>query len=334
VIASFARRACLRLALAWAVAVPGVASAHLNGIPTIAWPEAPAGVGEVADSSFRISWTDFDDQATTGFTTIDIHATRRMPPTYRMGVAPRIEDGPDHVVIATGIPERDFANEVEWDTSAVPSGTWFVWTVAHDDPFEMWAFARGVVSVAHGDEAPWPAVVVTRPDEGTPAADESALLRYESFDPDGTGRVTLEASRALGGGEPVTLASDLPADASGSFEWDTRDVEAGDWTIKATIVDARGLTSSAYARFFVRVAHRPKGTGGTGGGGGGSGGVGGDGGAIGAGGHPEGGEGADDAPAGCGCGAGRADGAIGLALAVVLLGRRRNGCGSAPSTPA
>ncbi|HWV39969.1 MAG TPA: hypothetical protein VN033_15980 [Vulgatibacter sp.] len=316
------------------LAAPGVAGAHLNGIPTIAWPQSPSGVGEVADDSYRISWIDYDDRATTGETTIDIHASRRMPPTYRMGVVPRIEGDPDHLVIAEGIQEKDLRNQVEWDTSSVPAGTWFVWTVAHDDPFEMWAFARGAVSVAHDGERPWPAVIVTRPDENSAVGDEMVVLAYESFDPEGTAAVRLEATRALDGSGLVVIAEDLPAHPTGSFLWDTRDVEEGDWTIQATITDARGLSSSAFGRSFVRVQHRSKGTGGAGGaagagGGGAAGAAGGMGGVEGSG-----ADAGDDPGAGCGCGAAPGD-AMGLALAALLLLRsKRAGCGSTALPPA
>lgn len=322
------------VAAAIAVAAPEAAIAHLNGIPTVAWPETPSGVGEVADRSYRIAWTDFDDQATTGETTIEVHASRRMPPTYRMGVTPRIGDDPDHVVVAVGIPERDFANEVEWDTSTIPPGTWFVWTVAHDDPFVMWAFARGVVSVAHDGELPWPAVIVSRPDEGSTVGDESILLRYESFDPDGTARVKLEATRSLDGSQLITVAEDLPADPFGSFVWDTREVGNGDWMIKATIVDSRGLSSSAFGRSFVRVAHRTKGTGGTGGAGEGGSGAGGSSGASGGGAGGDEADPGDDPEQGCGCGSAPAD-VMGWALAAMLLFRsKRAGCRSGAQPPA
>lgn len=320
--------------VALAVFAPCLAAAHLNGIPTIAWPSTPEGVGEVADESYRISWTDFDEQATTGETTIDIYATRRMPPTYRMGVVPRFEEDADRVLVAAAIPERDLANVFEWDTSSITPGTWFVWTVAHDDPFEMWAFARGVVSVAHDGELPWPAVIVSRPDEGsTLVGDESVLLHYESFDPDGTARVTLEATRSLDGGDLVTIAEDLPADPAGSFVWDTREVGNGDWMIKATIVDSRGLSSSAFGRAFVRIAHRAKGTGGTGGGGG-NGGAGGLGGTSGVGAGGTEGEPGDDPGRGCGCRSASGD-ALALAFAALLLSRsKRASCGSGAQPPA
>jgi len=335
------RKRCASLRLAGAIAAaavavsaPGIATAHLNGIPTIAWPQSPSGVGKVADESYRISWTDFDEQATTGETTIDIYATRRMPPTYRMGVVPRFQDDSDHVLVAAAIPERDLANALDWDTSSVAPGTWFVWTVAHDDPFEMWAFARGVVSVSRDGELPWPAVIVSRPDEGsTLVGDESVLLHYESFDPDGTARVTLEATRSLDGENLVMIAQDLPADPAGSFVWDTREVGNGDWMIKATIVDSRGLSSSAYGRAFVRVAHRTKGTGGAGGGGG-TGGAGGVGGASGGGAGGGEAEPGDDPGQGCGCRSASGD-ALGLALAALLLFRsKRASCGSSAQPPA
>ncbi len=314
---------------------PAAALAHLNGVPTTAWPGSPHGVGAVSYGDYTITWTDYDDQATTGETTIDVFVSRTMPPTYRMGTRPRFPaDGDPPIALALGIAEDDLENAVVWDTSSVPPGTWFVWTVAHDEPFEMVAFARGVVSVAREGGSVWPAVIVTSPDASSRVSDASFLIRFEAFDPDQSAAIRLEASRALDGVEWILLAEGLPAEGGGSFLWDTRAFSPGDWMIRATIEDARGLSTSAYGRFFVRIDRGSTGGGGIGGkggsGGSGAGGqepIGADG-AAGAGGvgAGAGGAGGDLGPkrtTGGGCASARPAPPAGLAVVAVALLRRR-----------
>jgi MYXO-CTERM domain-containing protein len=52
-----------------------------------------------------------------------------------------------------------------------------------------------------------------------------------------------------------TIADDLPAVAAGTFVWNVADLSEGDWTLRATITDARGKSFSAYSRYFLLVTH-------------------------------------------------------------------------------
>ncbi|WP_157370375.1 hypothetical protein [Vulgatibacter incomptus] len=300
----------------------------------------------MADRSYPFRWTDFDDLAV-GETTIDFFCTRSMPPTYRMGTQPLVSPD-DTTVIVVGIPERDPANVWEWDTTDLPAGTWFLWSLAHDAPFEMAAFARGALTVAHPGDPVWPAVIVTSPDESSVVADRSFEIRYEAFDPDGSATVRIEATRSLDGSELILVADDLPA-AGESLQWDTSALPSGDWMVKATIEDARGLVTHAFGRSFVRIDHGGgPGTGGTPGtgGSGGTGGIGGTGGAGGAGGEGSAGTGpGEEEPGGersggerdgCGCDVASSLGGLpwmGLALVRLATIRRRRAGGCDPGTP-
>ena len=318
-----------RVLFAALVLSPAAAAAHLAGVPTTAWLTAPDGVGVVADQSFTFGWTDYDDTATTENTLIDFFYTDSMPPTYRIGGQPR---GLDGVAIVKSVRESDLANQHTWPTAEIPPGSYFLFSIAHDPPFEMIAFSRGVVTVAHPGDPVQPAVIVTDPDGEADVAAGSYEIRWEAFDPDGSGTVRLEATDAPDGSGTIVIADGLDP-ALGRYTWDTSKVRRGEWMVRATIEDARGLSHRAWGRYFVTVVEG-------GGGGGGSAGAGGEGGAGGAGGFAgtdgSGGE-AGAAPGGSGgtpprdtgkgggkgggCAAG--GGGLGLAGLAALAGVRR-----------
>ena len=97
--------------------------------------------------------------------------------------------------------------------------------------------------------------MISRPDSPYYLADESFRIEYEAFDPDETATVTLEVSSSTVGENFEILADRLPAASKGEFDWDTKDLAEGDWTIRAKIVDQRGLSQLSYSRFFLRVQH-------------------------------------------------------------------------------
>lgn len=306
-----------------ALLLPSVAAAHLAGIPTIAWFEEPADVGTVVDGEYTFRWKDYDDtEGVVGNTLIDFFYTSAMPPTYRMGSTPSALVG---TPIVKGIPEADLDNAYVWDTSGVPAGTYFLWSMAHDAPFKMVAFSRGAITVAHEGDPIHPAITITDPDGDGHVSQGAYVIRYQAFDPDGSGRVRLEASSSPVGADRILLADDL-APAEGAWEWDTTGLEAGDWSVFARIEDGRGLSHEAWGRFFIRV-NRQDGEGGSGGHGGsagsgweGEGGLGGGGGTA---------EGPDDLgterPEGCACGsAGAASSGAWLTVLPLLLWRRRS----------
>lgn len=311
-----------------AALLPSAAAAHLAGVPTIAWFEAPLEVGIVVDESYTFRWTDYDDtEGVVGNTLIDFFYTETMPATYRMGSVPAALEG---TPIVKGIPEADLENTWVWDTSEVPAGTYFLWSMAHDAPFRMVAFARGTVTVAHPGDPIHPAIAVTDPDGDGHVAVGSYVIRWEAFDPDGSGKVRLEATTSPVGADRILLAEGLDP-ATGAFEWDTSAVEPGDWSIFARIEDGRDLFHEAWGRFFVRVNRDEPGVGGSGGGGGGEAGQGGSGGGGGAGAGGEGGSGGDpvddSGDTGCGCSGGGSSfssaAVVGLPLLWALRRRRQ-----------
>lgn len=307
--------------------LPAVASAHRMGVPTTAWFTEPEGVGIVVDESFAFAWTDYDDTADTEHTTIDFYFTPAMPPTYRIGTVPSQLDG---TPIVKSVPELDPTNRHVWNTTEVPSGSYFLFSIAHDNPFTMVVFARGVVTVAHEGDPIHPAIFVTEPDVDREAiARGHAVIRWLAFDPDESGRVRIEVTRRPDGSDLVTLAEDLDP-SIGRFVWMTDGFEPGEWMVRATLEDGRGLVHQAWSRSFVQIEGQ--------GGAGGEGGVGGDGGAGGAGGAGGDGEGGaggagGNSGAGGGGGAGGASGGAGggAGAGSGYGGRDRDGAGGCSS---
>lgn len=115
-------------------------------------------------------------------------------------------------------------------------------------------FSPGLLTVQHEGDPLHPGLIVKTPDTAFRFADESYTLRWDVFDPDGTGRVTLEAGTSSMGADFETIAADLPAD-QGEFVWDTSELPEADWYIRGTIEDDRGLSFTTYARYVLLITH-------------------------------------------------------------------------------
>lgn len=228
----------------------GPALGHEGGDPSIARPLTPSGLVTV-DGSLLIEWADSEDSHVLIPATIDLYYTDTPPATFEDGHWPEDLTG---TAIAVGIPQSDPANALIWDTSAVPDGTYSVYAITTDPPFTWVAFSPGVVTVSHGAGGlAAPAVVVTKPDSLNDTADGSFVIQYAASDPDGTATVRLDAVRGPALTEVWPIASDLAATANGALLWDTSQLPVGAWTVRATIIDGRGLSSTSWAPAFLTV---------------------------------------------------------------------------------
>lgn len=238
-----------------AALAPLPAFAH-SGNPAEARVTAPDDVGVEADESFRITWLDTDTPIPTGTAAVNLFYTERMPPTFFPGEIPdQLEGTP----IVSGIPEPDTENAYVWDTRAVPSGTYWIWSRIDEPPEPMpspvyLSFSKGPLHVRHPGDPIGPAVRITRPNTEIAYSDQEYEIRYRAFDPNGTATVRLEAGTSLDGTGFTLIADDLPATSTGAFVWDTSELEEADWTIRAVISD-EVATSTAYSPYFLLVTH-------------------------------------------------------------------------------
>lgn len=226
-------------------------------VATVLNPVSTASLSATSTAGFTVRWLDTNQPIATGTATLDLYYTEHNPPTYRLGTVPETLTG---TAIARGIREIDPADSVRWDLSAVPTGTYWIWSIMNEPPNELgfqqiFYFSPGTLTVVQpGDEEP-PSIYITAPDTPFPYADTSFELRYDARDPHGTGRVKLEATNALDGSKLRLIAEDLPAIRGGRYTWNTTAIEKGEWMIRATIEDARGRTRSVYARYFLLIEH-------------------------------------------------------------------------------
>lgn len=231
---------------------PAEAFAHQG--TAVARLQEPKGVGTVVDDSFTIVWIDADAPVETGTATIELHYTSVRPPPFDLGEPQPMPGGE---LIAADIPEEDLDNTYVWDTSNVPPGSYWLWSIVNEPEEEnsvgLIAVSPGVVTVAHAGDEVSPAVIL-KMNFGFDEADESYTVRYEAFDPDGTGRVRLEG-RHSADEQFLEIARDLPAVEEGRFEWDTSGIESGPWVLKATITDARSMSFESLAPYKVRIVH-------------------------------------------------------------------------------
>ncbi len=234
----------------------GPAWAH-SGLPAVAYMLTPKGVGLVTSSTIGLTWMDANTPTPTGTATVALHYTSEIPRTFSPYVIPQTLTG---TVIATLLETGPDAHV--WDVSNVPTGNYFVWSRVDEPPqmppsAQIISFAPAIVSVVQPGESPGPAVLITDPDSDFRYADQSFTVRYSALDPDGTGTVRLEAVNSTTAMDFEVIADNLPAVRDGSFVWDTSRLAEGDWTLRATISDARGRTFTSYGLHFLFLAHFP-----------------------------------------------------------------------------
>lgn len=246
-----------RFLLPMALLAPSLAFAGDSGSVRVAYLYNPLGVGDVADTSYELTWLDSNMPAVGLNVTIDFYYTATMPPTFAIGEVPATLTG---TIVATGIDEPSLENSLVWDTTAVPPGNYYLWTLARLDPrpathLDVIAWSPGIVSIVHPGDELQPAVVLIKPNSPIERADRSFAITYAALDPDGTGRVKIEATLSRDATGFTTLARDLPAEANGMYTWDTSTVAEGGWTLRATIEDARGRSFTSYGRYFLTIDH-------------------------------------------------------------------------------
>lgn len=248
------RRALYAIPIA---ALAGATSSFAQTYPNLpAEITTPRGVGDVADTSYTITWTDSDRNASSAASVDFYYSSADVPPIHP-GTIP---DGIDGEEIARGVSALDPLDRIAWDTSSVAPGAYFIWSRAYEPramrPMVVINFSAGAVVVAHEGDAPAPAIALV-PLENPffwPPAD-TLDIRYDAFDPDGSGTVKLEALSRERPGETLELASGLPAGGDETYVWNTVDVPPGEYAIRATITDARGRSFVVHDRVYRVVNH-------------------------------------------------------------------------------
>jgi hypothetical protein len=152
-------------------------------------------------------------------------------------------------------------NSVEWDTSGLPDGEYWLMAVNHDPPFYVYNPSNAPVWVHHGAPKP-PLVIVTRPD-GLGSADASYTAQFIIH---GMGALTLDLSygenqvdKVLGPTTSLVKALPVTAGADGltTWQWSTSQLPNENFFLRATVKDAQGAVSYSDSRFPLAVYHTP-----------------------------------------------------------------------------
>ncbi|MSP59556.1 MAG: hypothetical protein EXR72_04295 [Myxococcales bacterium] len=280
------------------IVVAGSARAHVGASVAKAsylHPAAPGRVGagtdggsatdyskyvpEEANASYRIDWADGDADPTGRFTFYYLdHAISdavSAEQVEQIGKLVRDVKGRDAAGIFVACsceadagvecPKVDGGarwcdNFVDWDTSGLTDGAYWIAAVNNDPPFHVYNLSFAPVRVHHGAAKP-PVVIVVRPD-GLLDADRSYRVAVVAV---GTGAMTLQLAygqndvkKVLG---PVSsIAKQLPAVAGAEglvgYEWAIAEIPNGSYFVRATVTDGSGQ-SYADSRYGLAVYHAP-----------------------------------------------------------------------------
>jgi hypothetical protein len=235
---------------------------------------------EEADASYHIDWQDGDVDPTGNFTfyyldhgvpenvsAADVEANFPVV-VDTMGREARRIFVACMCIVDAGItcPDLDGGarwcdNYVDWDTSAVPDGVYWLAAVNHDPPFYVDNLSYAPVRVRHAANPPLPVGIVIRPGDGSLA--EADRNYHVVAIATGTGGLTFDFAwgpdlpmQALG---PTTsiqkgLAIAEGADGTYGFDWDTSQLPNSSYFVRLTVHDANG-TSYTDSRFGVGVYH-------------------------------------------------------------------------------
>jgi hypothetical protein len=246
------------LTVAILAAIPAAARAH-GPIPSEAPLTDPMAACTTADETYTFHWYDYDRPIRTGTATVDLYFTADNCPTFSRGeIPPHLAS--TSTAIVRGILEKDTTDTFTWRTSTVASGSYWIWSHVDDPPAEFGtvsyvSFAPFPLTIQHPGDPKAPSIAITAPDSPFRFTDDHFPVKYAACDETGTAKVKLEYTEAQDGTGFRLIADDLPVTEMGTYEWSTPCVPEGDVTLRATITDARGLSFTSCARFFLLVTH-------------------------------------------------------------------------------
>jgi MYXO-CTERM domain-containing protein len=169
----------------------------------------------------------------------------------------------DAGVVCPDAGVRDCRNQFEWDTSAIPSGSYWVVAVNNDPPYHVYSVSMAPVRIAHGGAQLPPAAMIVLPD-GLGAYDKSYRVQWLAV-----GKTPLKIDLAYGLDEqgsvfgPVTslaknVMSPLNPDGSQVYDWDVSGLESLKvYFLRVTVTDADGTSSYTDSRFGLSIYHPP-----------------------------------------------------------------------------
>lgn len=227
-----------------------------------------------ASPRYTVSWVDGDNDPTGRFYFyyLDHCPSFAVPPAAIKTTATPIPDGAagvwascncdsDAGVMCPDAGVRDCRNSITWDTSALPTGSYWVIAVNDDPPYLVYSVSGSPVRVQHGADPPPPAAIVLRPD-GFGSWDTSYRTQWFAV-----GAPPLRIDLAYGIDDPtkvlgptVPLLKDahgiVNPDGTVSWDWDTTALETlGTFFLRVTVTDSNGVSQFTDSRYQLSVYH-------------------------------------------------------------------------------
>lgn len=254
----------------------------------------PAYVPEEADQHYRFSWVDGDQDPTGRFTFfyVDHQLPAAVPPDAvdgQNGQTPigkiiRTTGGKEarDIYVSCACAQRDAAtgpcdggtvpdcsdggarwcdDTLDWDTSAVPPGVYWIAAVNNDPPYHVFNMSEAPVRVTHGGHKP-PVVQVVRPDGLGGGVDQSYRVVAIVA---GTGALTMDVAYGINLPsdvlKPVTVvARKVPIqpapDGTVTWDFDVSKLPNNPYFVEITVTDDTGASTYSDSRYYLSVFHR------------------------------------------------------------------------------
>ena len=248
-----------------------------------------------ADTRYRISWSDGDNDPTGKFTLYyldhmlptSVYADALEPANGQPGIGKIVVtvgrgaardvwvscacgfedaggacDGGSALYRCADGGARWCDNFVDWDTSNVPDGVYWIAAVNNDPPYHVYNMSPTPVRVSHTPARP-PIIVITRPNGlglggNTTVHVEAVIVGTPPLHVDLAWGIN-EASqvndplRSIAKGLPVTQN----ADNAFTYEWDVAALKPEVYLLGATVTDSNGKSTFSETRDPISVSHPP-----------------------------------------------------------------------------
>jgi hypothetical protein len=200
----------------------------------------PDGVNDAARSSYTITWQDYDP--------------------YEDAVIALYwdddDEGLDGTEIVSGLSEDEdgAGGSYIWNISGMPEGDYWIYAVIAAEIFEpRYDYSPGVLTI----NTP-PTFQIIEPDGNGDFADEEFTIMWTDSDPDDDASISLYYDIDDSGFDGESMATGLSEDAHGSsgfYNWNTTDIQDGEYNIYGICDDGNNEAVKRYGNFPVIINH-------------------------------------------------------------------------------
>ena len=200
----------------------------------------PDGTGDAADDRYTILWDAHDEDGDTVTLTL-YYDTDTNPGNGRTLIESELEN--------TG--------EYDWDTLEVDEGEFYIYGVADDgEGGTADDYSGGTVIITHEEENRDPVIEVLQPDGDDDEANEEYTITWSAEDEDeDTLSIDLYHDTDTNPDNGKTLI-EAGLSNSGSYDWDTSEMDEGEYYVYGVAEDGRGGEATDYSAGTLTIDHQ------------------------------------------------------------------------------